>query len=237
MENNTYIHSTAVVKDSLLHEGAKVYKECFVLRSQMERGSQIGDFSRMEDSVLDNGVKIQRNNLIYGSKIGRHTYTGRNTTIWHAEIGCFCSISWNVSIGGADHDYERVTTHAMLYSPEFGFCGTPNEGYDRFDNNCLIGNDVWLASNVVICRGVTVGNGAVIGAGAIVTKDVPPYSIVVGVPAKIIKTRFPTEIINRLEKLEWWNFPDNIIKENLNLFKQKLDDNIIKKLENIKQSL
>ena len=193
----------------------------------------IGDFSRIENSEFENGVGIQRNALIYNTLIGKYSYVGKNFTSWYANIGKFCSISWNVGIGGANHDYSKLTTHAFLYSPYMGLMGE-NEGIpanERFLEECAIGNDVWIAANVSVCRGVHIGDGAVIGAGAVVTKDVAPYTIVAGVPAKPIKKRFDDKTINRLLEIQWWNFNDDLIRENFNLFKSTPDNDVLEKLE------
>ena len=90
--------------------------------------------------------------------------------------------------------------------------------YNRFEDDCIIGNDVWIGCNACICRGVRVGNGAVIGAGAVVTHDVEPYTIVAGVPAKVIKKRFSDDIIEILQKCNWWDLPAEVIKSNVQLF-------------------
>ena len=90
-----------------------------------------------------------------------------------------------------------------------------------------IGNDVWIGENAVILGGISIGDGAVIGAGAIVTKDVPPYTIVGGVPAKKIRSRFPDDIVKMLLKIQWWNLEEDILKENIYFFQQNLsEDNL-----------
>lgn len=212
-----FIHETANVKSSTGGVNSAIYKDCKVERTELDRDATIGDGSRVFDSKLSEHVAIQRNSMVYSTEFGRYTYTGKNFTSWHSKIGAFCSISWNVSIGGADHDYKRMTTHSFLYSPEYQCCGD-EPGYNRFDTPCVIGNDVWIGANACICRGVIVGNGAVIGAGAVVTHDVEPYSIVAGVPAATIKMRFSEEIIKILSGFEWWELPIDIIKKNFELF-------------------
>jgi len=94
----------------------------------------------------------------------------------------------------------------------------------------IIENDVWIGANSVIMPGVKVGNGAIIGANAVVTKDVPDYAIVGGVPAKIIKYRFDEKTISSLLELKWWDLDKAIIKENIELFQEKLDDQYLEKL-------
>ncbi|HIQ81017.1 MAG TPA: CatB-related O-acetyltransferase [Candidatus Scatavimonas merdigallinarum] len=174
--------------------------------------------------------------MIYSSCIGRYTYTGRNFTAWHCTVGGFCSVSWNVSIGGANHDYTKTTTHAFLYSPDFGMLPEGHApGYNRFKEKCVIGNDVWIAANACICRGVTVGDGAVVAAGAVVTKDVDPYTIVAGVPAKPVRKRFSEDIIAVLQKSKWWNYPEKVIKEHFDLFNCTPDIYTAKKILQLRE--
>lgn len=230
--SNNYIDSTAITDNLKLGKNNKIWKCAFVRNSILKTNVIIGDFSRVEDSSFDNNVTIQRNSLVYSTSIGRYTYTGKNFTSWHCQIGAFCSISWNVGIGGANHDYRKLTTHAFLYAPQFGLLGD-NVGYNRFKEECNIGNDVWVGANAVICRGVNIGNGAVIAAGAVVTKDVPEYSIVGGVPARILKKRFSDDIIFLLKDLNWWDLPENVIRENYELFNQEPNSKSISKLRSL----
>jgi acetyltransferase-like isoleucine patch superfamily enzyme len=200
---------------NVLHPTVMTYKDVSVSGTLADEHVTIGDFSKVSDSKLSQAVRIDRNNGIYSSIIGRYSYTGKNTIILHAEIGAFCSISWNVTIGGADHDYSRVCQHSFLYDPrsklrpeKFGV------EYDRFSSELIIGNDVWIAAGAVIKRGVTIGDGAIIGANSVVTADVPPYAIVVGTPARVIKYRFSNEIIQALLGLKWWLWSNEKINEN-----------------------
>ena len=171
-------------------------------------------------------------NHIYKASLGRHTYTGQNTVIMDTKIGNFCSIAWNITIGAAEHDFNRITTHAFLYNqydhirPE-----EKDEAYDRFEKEIVIGNDVWIGANAIILRGVNVSDGAVIGAGAVVTKDVPPYAIVAGNPAKVIKYRFSDEMIKELLELKWWNFTDDKIQELYPYFEKDLTIESLKELK------
>lgn len=216
---------------------ARVFSRCSVRNTVLGAYASIGDDSRVEDSVLAEHVQLQRNNLVYHTNLGRFTYTGRNTTIWHTEIGAFCSLSWNVSVGGANHDFTRLTTHAFLYDrKDFGLMPDNAVGYNRFTEPCIIGNDVWVAANACICRGVTVGTGAVIAAGAVVTGDVAPYTIVAGVPARPLKKRFPDDIIARLLATEWWTLPAETIRENYEIFNSQPDSESLRRLEAVCRS-
>lgn len=231
-----YISENANVENVQGALSSKIYNNCKVVNTTLSENSTIGDNSRVFNSSLGDSVHIQREALMYSTSVGDYTYTGKNFTSWYAQIGKFCSISWNVSIGGANHDYERVTTHSFLYSNDYDFLDG-RTGYNRFEEPCVIGNDVWIAANASICRGVTVGTGSVIAAGAVVTKDVEPYTIVAGVPAKPIKKRFSDEVISILLESEWWNLPPQIIKENFELFNSKPDINIAKEILALKENI
>ena len=230
--NDVHVDETATVVDSEMKGGAGVWKHAFVKNCFLEKFSSIGDFTRTEDSAFGEHVQIQRNGLIYSSSFGRRTYTGKNFTCWHASIGAFCSISWNVSLGGADHDYRKLTTHSFLYLPNMGLSDVV--GYDRFSEPCDIGNDVWIGCHAVVCRGVTIGDGAVIGAGAVVTHDVPPYTIAAGCPARVLKPRFDGNLAERLLRLRWWEFSDDVIKDNIALFNHNADEKTISRLEDLR---
>jgi len=107
--------------------------------------------------------------------------------------------------------------------------------YSPFVKECVIGNDVWIGCNSTILRGVTIGNGAVIGANSLVNKDVPPYAIVVGSPAKIIKYRFDEEIIQALLKIKWWDYPLEIISQHAELFALEPTLDVIDKIRGIQK--
>ncbi len=218
--------------NSEIDETCLLYKDVRVSYSKLANNCSIGDFSRVDYSNLAGHVRVNRMNHIYKTSLGSHTYTGQNTVIMDAKIGNFCSIAWNITIGAAEHDFNKITTHAFLYNqydhirPE-----EKDEAYDRFEKEIVIGNDVWIGANAIILRGVNVSDGAVIGAGAVVTKDVPPYAIVAGNPAKVIKYRFSDEMIKELLELKWWNFTDDKIQELYPYFDKDLTIESLKELK------
>lgn len=202
----------------------KLYEGAVFSGGRCGRNVSIGQYSTVRDCDLGDNVSVQRFNALESSSLGAMSYTGRYTTILHSSIGSFTSISWGVSIGGANHDYGLVTTHSFTYSSAYGM--VDQTSFDRYRSPCTIGNDVWIGTNAVIMRGVTVGDGAVIGAGAVVTHDAEPYSIVVGAPAKTIKLRYDEETIDRMLRLRWWEFPLEVIKENVHLFQGRPNDSL-----------
>ena len=144
--------------------------------------------------------------------IGDCTYISSNSNIYsNVSIGKFCSIAPNVNIAPGEHNMYNVSTHPIMYNSMWRkkLNIEENDAYEKmiggYDKVTKIGNDVWIALNVFIKRGIIIGDGAVIGAGSVVTKNVEPYSIVAGNPAKIIKYRTSKENIDFLEKHKWWN--------------------------------
>lgn len=127
------------------------------------------------------------------------------------KIGKFCSFASGVMIISTNHDPNKITTHPFLFKSNLGVV---KEDF-RKANNVRIGNDVWIGHNAIILPSVSkIGDGAVVGAGAVVTKDVPPYAVVVGVPARVIKYRFDQETINELLKIKWWDWHEKKIFSN-----------------------
>ena len=161
------------------------------------------------NSSIHKTAKINSGATIVNSTIGRYTYTCYDDEIVNCEIGQFCSISDEVVIGGAEHPIDWVSTSPVFQNVKHS---GPKRKFSEFDfegiKKTVIGNDVWIGRRAIIKAGVTVGDGAVIGSGSVVTKDVPPYAIVGGVPAKILKFRFDEETIKELNQSEWWNLTE-----------------------------
>ncbi|WP_244169974.1 MULTISPECIES: CatB-related O-acetyltransferase [Listeria] len=140
-----------------------------------------------------------------GVKLGDYSYVNKGAIIASGEIGKYCSIGAYSFIGLDEHPLDHFSTSPFTYQKGDLF-GT-NQPWNSFSAPPIIGHDVWIGSTAVVLQGVKVGTGAVVGAGAIVTKDVPPYAIVGGNPAKIIRYRFPEVTRGKLLEQEWWNVP------------------------------
>lgn len=159
-------------------------------------------FSDNRREVLaEDHVHLDNCNIIGNVKVGFRSYANESL-LRNVTIGRFCSIGRRCSIGAAKHDLTALTTHPIGAS--VGFIS---------DISTNIGSDVWIGDNVIILAGVTIGHGAVVAAGSVVNKDVAPYSIVGGVPSRVIRSRFSGEEVDILIKSEWWRFGDLCISK------------------------
>lgn len=177
--------------------------------------------ARVEYSQVSRNAKVWRKAKIFHSSIGAYSYVGPGSRVIYANIGKFCSIS-DAIIGMGSHPLNYIATSSLFTEKcnGTGHSWVKKSCFDEF-KTITIGNDVWIGTRAIIMGGVNIGNGAVVGAGAIVTHDVPPYAIVAGVPAKVIRYRFPQELIDKLEEAKWWDLPDDVLKEHINLFQKE----------------
>ena len=164
------------------------------------------------NSMVDKQAKIYSGTQFQESTIARYSYVGYDCEILHCRIGSFCSIANGVVIGGAQHPLQWISTSPVFYNEAGGTGLHLGSLQVPRTPQTVIGNDVWIGSRAIVLAGVTVGNGAVIGAGEVVTKDVPPYAIVGGVPAKVIRYRFNKDEIEMIENTEWWNKADKLLR-------------------------
>jgi len=216
MDNHIYLN----------HRGKKVYKEKNLLLFVK------GDKIKIDDHVIAEQYSTMP--VKNFSSVGAFSFPTCHFD-GNVKIGRFCSIAGNVKIMGGNHPMNRFTTHMLTYNGEFDkFAKTEfNQSwtlkpFDTTPKNPVIGNDVWIGNDVVLKGGITIGDGAVIAANSVVTKDVPPYAIVAGVPAKIIRYRFNADIINELLKIQWWNYnyadlPDNNKCDDIDYFVSEMN--------------
>lgn len=155
-------------------------------------------------------VSIGERVILREVAVGDYSYFERHGEAIYATIGKFCSIAANVRINALSHPMERVTTHKITYRPNeyFKYAGVDAAFRDfRRSRAVRIGNDVWIGHGAVVMPGVTIADGAVVGANAVVTKDVEPYQIVAGAPARPLRHRFPEDVRAALLRMAWWDWP------------------------------
>ena len=230
-----YIDTTAQIKSSEYPEDIRCYRNARVTNSKLGSGVSVGDDTTIERCVLGDHVAINRRSYINDSVIGDYSYTGINTTMNFTRLGKFCSLARNVDIGGFDHDYKKATTMPMHRFQQMKNAAKPVANHDEL---CQIGNDVWIAAGAQVLHKVKIGDGAIVGGGAVVTKDVPPYAIVAGVPAKIIKYRFDPDTIAQLLEIRWWDWPVDVIEANMDwLTGEDVNAEILEKMRQIAATL
>ncbi len=169
--------------------------------------------SAIRHSTIHPTSKVEPGSSFIDSRMGRHSFCGYDCEIAATDIGHFCSIANYVAIGGGRHPIEWVGTSPVFYegrdSVSKKFSAFPRSPQMRV----LIGSDVWIGYRAIVAQGVTIGDGAVVGAGAVVTRDVPPYAIVAGSPARLIRYRFDEALREALLASQWWEKSDATIEQ------------------------
>ncbi|MBQ6980256.1 MAG: CatB-related O-acetyltransferase [Clostridia bacterium] len=205
----------------------KIKVERVKLRKKLEKDNIIkGGVVFDKNTFLEGTNMICNNSCISGSSLGRCSYVGCDCYIPKTKIGRYCSIAQGVRVVMGNHPTSKfVSTHGAFYSKDFFVSYTKEQKFKEYsyadaDEKFFveIGNDVWVGSDVRILNGVKIGDGAVIAAGAVVVKDIEPYSVVGGVPAKHIKYRFNESQREFLQRIKWWDFDENEIVANADLF-------------------
>lgn len=189
----------------------------------------------LTNSTLSGRVHVGKGSLIRDSLVSaREVHIGRNTSLWgpsisiHARlnpvrVGSFCSIARHVSLQEYNHRVDRCSSY-------FFSSNVFDEGMDQDVTSrgpITIGNDVWIAAQVVIGSGATIGDGAVVGANSLVLGEVPPYAVVAGNPAKVLRYRFEDAVVERLLALKWWDWDDERILRNRELFLESLTTEVL----------
>lgn len=164
----------------------------------------------VRDSTLGRYTEVGARTTIAETTFGDYSYVVHDAGIIYAEIGKFCSIAAFTRINPGNHPTWRASQHHFTYrSRQFGLADADDDAFFdwRRRHKVTIGHDVWIGHGAVVLPGVTIGTGAVVGAGAVVSRDVPPYTVVAGVPARPIRQRFDPALAERLMALAWWDWP------------------------------
>lgn len=177
-----------------------IHPEAVVLESHLGAWTEVGARASVTETVL-----------------GDYSYVIHDSQIIYAEIGKFCSIASFVRINPGNHPLDRASLHHFSYRSRQFAMGEDDDAFFawRRAHRVTLGHDVWIGHNAVILPGVNIGTGAAIGAGAVVTRDVPPFHIVAGAPARIIRERFPGRVREGLLRVAWWDWPHEALRRSL----------------------
>ncbi|SON55310.1 Virginiamycin A acetyltransferase [Hartmannibacter diazotrophicus] len=181
--------------------------------------------SSIESSTLGRFTEVSEHCRLSETVLGDYSYLMQGCAVWCATIGKFANIASSVRINAPNHPVDRATLHHFTYRAGDYFDDAEDEEgfFDwRRSHAVTIGHDVWIGHGATILSGVTIGDGAVVGAGAVVSRDVEPYTIVGGVPAKVIRRRFDEETARRMQMLAWWDWDHARLRAALDDFR-KLD--------------
>ena len=191
--------------------------------SRLSERPSIHPTAEVRASTLGRYTEVGAGSTVSNSTLGDYSYAVENTQIAFATIGKFANIASHVRIYASKHPMELASLHHFTYRSSWYF-DDAEDNKDFFDWRASypinIGHDTWIGHGAVIMPGVAVGNGAVIGSNAVVTRDVPPYAIAVGVPAKVVRMRFDESVIEQLEKMAWWDWPHETLRERLDDFRK-----------------
>ncbi|MCA6110160.1 DapH/DapD/GlmU-related protein [Bradyrhizobium cenepequi] len=173
---------------------------------------------KLRESTIGKCCEILGDTSVEYSELGDFSYLGPGCMVGDAQIGRFCAIAAQVRIGAPNHPIDRPSLHRFTYCPEY-YSETAKRDREFFaerrGDRVVIGNDVWIGHAAIVLPGVRVGDGAVLAAGAVVTRDVAPYTIVGGVPARQIRERFNRDIAAQLARIAWWDWPFETIMARL----------------------
>lgn len=178
--------------------------------------------AQVSDSTLGIYTEIAEGCRISETVLGDYSYIERGGQVWCATIGKFVNIAAGVRINATNHPMDRASLHHFTYRAGDYWQGAEDEAdffAERRAKRVSIGHDVWIGHGVTLLPGVSIGNGAVVGAGAVVSRDVAPYTIVGGVPARLIRARFGGDVGDRMDRLAWWDWQHEQLFEALQDFR------------------
>ena len=192
------IEKIKILRNFLKKEIERESKLIKLKQFNYKTGNDIRSLNVDLSSIQGHNIFIQTGCIIdLNCKIDSYTFIGYNTKITKTVIGRYCSIGNDVSIGAGEHPLNTISTSSFFIK----------DNYEELTKkDCILGNDVWIGASCVIRRGVKIGDGAIVGANSFVNKDIQPYNIVAGNPAKLIRRKFDDNKVEKILQSEWWNF-------------------------------
>jgi chloramphenicol O-acetyltransferase type B len=212
--NTVNVSNNCHIYNSTLGNTISVLDNCHIHDSMMGDDISISNDCYIQNTKVEKNIFINAKCILIDVQLGSYSYLSEESHFQKTNIGRFCSISNQIACGLFHHPTNFISTSPVFYST-LKQCGVSFSQENYFDENIkptIIENDVWIGTKVIIKGGIRIGNGAVVGAGAVVVSDIPDYAIVGGSPAKIIRFRFPPEVIEELLNIKWWEWSDDELK-------------------------
>lgn len=220
VDSSASVSVLAKVTKSSIGPGCSIARGSRVVRSTLGEKCEVERRVNIKGSTLAGFNAIASRVRLKNVSLGVYSYIAKETSLVDISIGKFCSIGNGVKNNLGNHPSRVfVSSHPAFYSPSAPTeTFVDREYFEEFGEDVCIMNDVWIGTGAVLMDGITIGNGAIVAARSVVTKDVPPYAIVGGVPAKIIRYRFEEEDIEFLEEIQWWDKDLSWIERHVDLF-------------------
>jgi phosphonate metabolism protein (transferase hexapeptide repeat family) len=194
----------------------------------------IGANATVKNCMLGRFVEIAEGTSLLECTFGDYSYTGRYSDIAYSHLGKFVNVAAFTRINPGEHPYHRASLHHFMYRSSYYWPDEPDEKHVfdwRRSRPVHIGHDSWIGHGAIIMKGVTIGNGAIVASGAVVTKDVAPYTVVGGLPAKFIKWRYPQNVAERMQALAWWDWDHETLRHALPDFRALSAEAFLEKYE------
>lgn len=223
--------SSVIIQGSYIDTNVEIGSNTKVTKSTLKTNTRIGSDNIIMEAELSGEFSSKEGCKLYGCIVGGKVSLGKYTSLWgpnlhiitgaqQVTIGSFCSIARNVYIQTFNHNHKKLSTYFIgrnIFKEKWTD--------ERVSNGDIrIENDVWIGANVTILGGIVIGNGTVVAANSVVTKDIPPFAIVAGVPAKVIKYRFDESTIEKIQNMAWWDWSIEKINRNKSLFMNEFSE-------------